>query len=118
MWNVDPRLLCQRHLLGEHKELHMFVGAVQKGRSVAGFLYGLVDPHLVLVRHNELVGEMRRRGYRHDSPLDVSPQLLSELFPGQYPVATEEHNRAELAYRCQLCAKRQRGENKLVRWEE
>jgi hypothetical protein len=30
MWMVDPRLVCSKHLLGEHVELHMFVGCLLK----------------------------------------------------------------------------------------
>ena len=31
MWKVNPKFLCVRHLLGEHKELHMLVGTLNKG---------------------------------------------------------------------------------------
>lgn len=34
MWMVPPELMCRQHLLGEHVELHMFVGAINKGTSV------------------------------------------------------------------------------------
>lgn len=49
---VEPRLLCRRHLLGEHFELHMLVGALERGKSVKGFLEGgLVAPQLAFFRH-------------------------------------------------------------------
>ena len=34
MWNVDPKLMCNKHLLGEHVEMHMFFGTIQKGISM------------------------------------------------------------------------------------
>lgn len=36
MWMVDPATMCDRHLLGEHAEIHMAIGTIAKGRSVAG----------------------------------------------------------------------------------
>jgi pyrimidine dimer DNA glycosylase len=74
IWDVPPAILCRQHLLGEHRELHALwtiltagkMGYVHhpetlrwKGKLAA--LYG---------RHEELVEEMHRRGYRHASPLD------------------------------------------------
>ena len=29
-WMVDPRLLCRKHLLGEHVENHMFIGTLKR----------------------------------------------------------------------------------------
>jgi len=70
MWMVDPRRMCSQHLLGEHVELHMLVGTLRRKRSVAGFVAsGLIEVHSVRRRHAELVREMRRRGFRHQSPL-------------------------------------------------
>ncbi len=67
---VDPTLLCRKHLLGEHVECHMFRGSLLKGTSLRGFLEsGLLDSRLLARRHDQLAKEMRRRGYRHESPL-------------------------------------------------
>ena len=33
MWNVDVTKMCNKHLLGEHVEMHMFVGIIIKGTS-------------------------------------------------------------------------------------
>ncbi len=35
---VDPTIMCRNHLLGEHVEIHMFVGTIDQGQSVRGFL--------------------------------------------------------------------------------
>jgi hypothetical protein len=63
--------MCRKHLLGEHVELHMLVGTINKGRSIEGYVNnGLCEPHHIVSRHEELVEEMLRRGYNHNSPLN------------------------------------------------
>jgi len=74
IWDLPPAWLCDRHLLGEHAELHAVWAVITKekagyakhpeterwrGRLLA--LYG---------RHDRLVSEMESRGFRHRSPLD------------------------------------------------
>jgi hypothetical protein len=71
MWLVDPKIMCRKHLLGEHVELHMFVGTIKKGTSIKGYVDNhLVDTSLIKQRHEELVKEMERRGYKHKTPLE------------------------------------------------
>lgn len=38
MWKVNPKNMCRQHLLGEHVECHMFVGAILKGISLSGYI--------------------------------------------------------------------------------
>ena len=38
MWMVDPKIMCRKHLLGEHVEHHMFVGTINKRISIVGYL--------------------------------------------------------------------------------
>ena len=67
--------MCRKHLLGEHVEIHMAVATLRLGRSVAGFLEkGLLELSSLRRRHDELVAEMLRRGYRHNSPLGPIPR--------------------------------------------
>lgn len=71
MWMVDPRIMCRKHLLGEHVETHMFFGTIKKG---CVSLKGYVDNNLLEVsslreRHDLLAKEMVRRGYRHQTPM-------------------------------------------------
>ena len=71
MWMLPPETMCRKHLLGEHVELHMLLGSLRRGKNIDGFLAGkLVDPRRMFRRHEELVLEMERRGYRHASPLE------------------------------------------------
>ena len=70
MWMVDPKILCRQHLLGEHNELHKLVGSIRKSKSLKGYLdQNIIEPESIIERHTELVWEMLRRGYNHQSPL-------------------------------------------------
>ena len=98
MWMVDPKKMCRKHLLGEHVEIHMMVGTINKGRSIAGFLErGLLEPQNARSRHDSLAAEMESRGYLHGSPL---PPLNSHVRSGTVALDRSE---AELAARCSEC---------------
>ncbi|MDY6774172.1 MAG: pyrimidine dimer DNA glycosylase/endonuclease V [Candidatus Nanohaloarchaea archaeon] len=102
MWLVDPELLCDRHLLGEHNELHKLQGHIEKGNIavVRGHAEkGQVDTSKIEERHDELAEEMERRGFDHQSPLDYE----DELEVGSIDV---EENRKELEERCEECRER------------
>jgi hypothetical protein len=81
IWDVDPAVLCRSHLLGEHREMHGLWNILTAGkvgysrhpetRRWVGRLAAL------FARHERLVEEMTRRGYRHASPLD--PLLATGL---------------------------------------
>lgn len=100
MWNVDPRILCRVHLLGEHVEMHMFLGAYRKNTNLSGYLRkGLVELHNIKERHDALAFEMLRRGYKHDSPmLKVDIQVA-----GRVDLAKSYK---ELNARCEHCRAR------------
>lgn len=113
MWMVDPKIMCRQHLLGEHVEIHMLVGTLNKGKSIQGYLdRGLVEPHLMWLRHERLVLEMLRRGYRHNSPLpeyDYEAQCPKPeqkcIGLGLYYVDVKESVK-ELIRRCPECKAR------------
>ena|ERR1017187_7664304 len=99
MWMVNPRKLCRKHLLGEHVELHMLLGSLQKNRSIQGFLdAGLLQPQAAHQRHEALVNEMETRGYKHASPLPYV-KLKSE----QYGAVNVQTSEKELKKRCEEC---------------
>jgi len=76
MWLVDPERMCDRHLLGEHFEMHVFCGALVSGRSMKGYISaGLVEVSKLKSRHDELVREMENRGMKHRSPFGDELQL-------------------------------------------
>lgn len=98
MWGIDPKKLCRKHLLGEHVEMHMFAGTINKGISIVGYLSrGLVNPQEIESRHSLLSEEMQRRGYNHNSPLlfDCSNLPMTPL--------SIADNEIELKRRCQEC---------------
>ncbi len=99
MWMVDPRIMCKNHLLGEHAEIHMFVGAIDRGQAVEGYLKkNLLEIHNLFVRHEELVQEMKRRGYKHCSNLDKKWKQTEKL-----GFIDKEKNLRELLKRCSRC---------------
>jgi hypothetical protein len=102
MWCVNPSILCNQHLLGEHVELHMLIGSISKGRSINGFLInGLVDPSRIKFRHEELATEMLKRGMNHKSPLELVPNYHYISNPININASLKE-----LEHRCPNCAKR------------
>lgn len=63
--------MCRQHLLGEHLELHMFAGSLKKGLSLDGYVNNnLLEAKSIVNRHREIVREMQRRGWHHNSPLE------------------------------------------------
>jgi hypothetical protein len=70
MWDIPPAMLCRKHLLGEHVEMHMFAGSIEKGKNIDGYICrGLVQTDKIAKRHDILAAEMTLRGMKHASPL-------------------------------------------------
>ncbi|MFP3985768.1 MAG: pyrimidine dimer DNA glycosylase/endonuclease V [Candidatus Bathyarchaeia archaeon] len=102
LWMVDPHFLCKFHLLGEHGEIHMFVGALEHGHSVEGYVdKGLLEVHGLFDRHEELVIEMVRRSYNHNSPLDEKWKRMKKQ-----GFIDREKSLRELIGRCSRCRER------------
>jgi len=106
MWNVSPHLLCDKHLLGEHCEIHMFIGAVRLGRKIDGFIdNGLIETHKLVIRHEQLATELSRRGFAHRSEITEEDRIrVKELGKQGYIDANESLK--ELIKRCPACRKR------------
>jgi hypothetical protein len=80
MWMCNPRILCEKHLTGEHVEHHMFAGTLAKGISVQGYIdNNLFEPLSIIPRHNALAREMNRRGMSHTTPIDPLDIKLGHL---------------------------------------
>jgi pyrimidine dimer DNA glycosylase len=79
IWDLEPGELCDRHLLGEHRELHAIWSILTTGKH--GYsrhpetLRWRGRLAALYARHDAEVAEMRRRGFRHESPLD--PRLAT-----------------------------------------
>jgi len=101
MWNVDPALMCDKHLLGEHLEMHMFAGIIGK-KKIVGFIdKGLVETHNIVKRHEGLVQEMGKRGMNHKSKLIID--WLEVYAEGKVDV---ESSMKLLSERCEKCRRR------------
>lgn len=102
---VDPKILCTKHLLGEHVEHHMFVGTINKGNSIEGYIHNnLLEPLSIKKRHEELVNEMHRRKMNHASFLPrVNIEKLNRLILNHTIDRTASLN--ELIKRCPKCRK-------------
>lgn len=81
MWNIEPKLLCRKHLIAEHGEIHKAVGNLRHTGKWTNALVakGYLDPSNFQSRHDQLVIEMLARGYKHLSPLDVSGLDLPQV---------------------------------------
>ncbi len=80
----------------------MFVGAISHGKSVKGYLEkGLLEVHSLYARHEELVEEIKRRGYRHCSDVDekwITAKKLGSI--------DRKKSLEELLKRCSRCKRR------------
>ena len=76
IWDIKPKDLCKKHLLGEHRELHGLWNILTKHGGKGGYskhpetLRWVGRLNALYNRHEELVKEMSKRGYQHRSPLD------------------------------------------------
>ena len=97
MWMLNPKLMCAQHLLGEHVELHMLVATIRLGKRLDGYIQtGLIEIHNITARHHALVQEMKRRGFKHASPLP----RFNAATAGKI---NRTLNRMELSRRCKRC---------------
>jgi hypothetical protein len=86
IWDIHPKHLCRKHLLGEHRELHGLWNILTKHKVSGGparteaDLRGGYSKHpetlrwvgkekALYVRHEALVKEFLARGYKHHTPL-------------------------------------------------
>lgn len=103
---VNPEILCRKHLLGEHKELHQLVGHIEAGNTavIEGHAEkGQIDTSKIEERHEALVEEMERRGFNHNSAIEYE----DELDIGEVDL---DENLEDLLDRCDEC--RERYENR------
>ncbi len=100
---VDPSKMCNRHLLGEHVEIHMILGSINKRRNLGGFLEkGLIQPTLIKERHDALTREMISRGYKHKTPINKNPDI-SYLGSLAFTEVDRKASYSNLLDRCPRC---------------
>ena len=74
IWDIEPKSICNKHLLGEHRELHAVWSILtcnKKGyRHHPEVLRWKEKLKALFNRHEQEVREMKRRGYAHYTPLN------------------------------------------------
>ena len=77
VWDISPKHLCRKHLLAEHRELHGLWNILTIHKSKGGYskhpetLRWVGKTMALYLRHELLVKEFTRRGYKHHTPLDI-----------------------------------------------
>ena len=107
MWMQEPKMLCRKHLLGSHVEIHMFIGSIRKGISMKGYIEkNLLEPESLKPYHDELVKEMESRGWNHKTPvsfwedIEVENRIDDKIF---YHKIDRYEAFKELVTRCPEC---------------
>ncbi len=108
MWMVNPKIMCNYHLLGEHRELHMLLGSLKKRRSITGYIKSnCIEPLSIKDRHDALVEEMKRRGWTgHKTFMDVieAASAVGNLTLKEMNVKIDKEKALEdLLSRCSRC---------------
>ena len=69
---INPKILCRKHLLGEHGEIHKHRHNFVKKHNMAKRVeLGQIEVETMKLRHDALAEEMLRRGYNHQSPYEM-----------------------------------------------
>lgn len=105
MWMIDPEKMCNKHLIGEHGEIHKHRHNFEKKHSIKKRIeLKQIEPLNMGTRHDELAKEMSRRGMNHKSPYTM-PDIF-HLTPEEKNCKVDvENNFLDLANRCENCKK-------------
>ena len=70
MWAVHPNVMCKRHLMEEHNNLHKFVSMIKRDSDLTRYKEKrFIDPKALPHRHGLIIKEFQKRGIKHSSPL-------------------------------------------------
>lgn len=109
MWLCDPEIMCQKHLCGEHVEMHMFLGTLKKRKKIDGYLKNnCFQPRMLYQRHKDIENEMKRRGYNHKSDICEAECgcVLDLPQEKQYWEIDKDSALTDLLNRCSECRRR------------
>lgn len=76
VWDIHVKHLCRKHLLGEHRELHGLWNILTKHGGKGGYSHHPETKRWIgkltalYNRHELLVAEMTKRGFKHNSDLN------------------------------------------------
>jgi hypothetical protein len=107
MWMINPKKLCNKHLLGEHGEIHKHRHNFVKHHSISGRLSPVVqiEPASMKLRHDELAAEMTLRGMNHQSSYE-QPSIDHLLLSEQEAKVDTQQSIQDLFNRCLDCKQR------------
>ena len=108
MWMTKPDFMCDKHLLGEHAECHMLAANLLRKRKITNYIkFNLLEPKSLHKRHNQLAEQMKKRNFKHNSPLpDISIEYLPD-YQKKYSVNTQ-NSLKDLLGRSPRCRKKYR----------
>ncbi|MGE5436411.1 MAG: pyrimidine dimer DNA glycosylase/endonuclease V [Syntrophothermus sp.] len=102
---VNPELMCDKHLLGEHGELHKFLHNWQKQQTMTKrILDNAIEPKSYKKRHDQLAAELLRRNFNHQSPIE-QPDFSYLPVEEQNFIIDVNNNYLRLVERCEKCRK-------------
>lgn len=102
MWMVNPKMMCNKHLLGEHCECHMFVGSINKGKNINGYVdKNCLEFNSLHIRHDELAKEMELRGMQHKSLLPKVDIVVNQKI--KLSTVNKQESLNQLLCRCKKC---------------
>jgi hypothetical protein len=104
MWGINPELLCNKHLIGEHGEIHKHRHNFVKKHKITNRITPIVqiEPQNMETRHNQLAIEMLRRGFNHNSPYEL-PDLSHLNDKERYAKIDINISIRDLKNRCPQC---------------
>ena len=110
MWMVDVKLMCDKHLIGEHGEIHKHKHNFVKKHSVSKrVILNQIEPKSMKTRHDILANEMIARGFNHVSPYEM-PDI--SYLPKEYQeyIVNVDSSYKDLTTRCLKCKQRRTNE--------
>lgn len=103
MWMINPKMMCIKHIVGEHGEIHKHKHNFIKKHNISGRIYPIVQisPYLMKKRHDELTKYLKN----HKSPYEL-PNLSHLSNEIKYAEVDIEYNIKDLMNRCPECRKK------------
>lgn len=79
IWDIPCLKLCNKHLLGEHRELHCIWTFITTDRGGSykkhpETLRWFGKQKALIIRHKEQIQEMKNRGFKHKSDLPFNSE--------------------------------------------
>lgn len=103
MWMISPELLCTKHLLGEHGEIHKHRHNFVKKHNIHNRVkLNQIEPKSMKTRHDELAKEMTNRGFKHHSDYEM-PDISYLPIEEQNYIVDIVNSHQDLCNRCKNC---------------